>query len=323
MKQLRFAKPLLLLLAIGWSLPTMAQGVEATTETAAPAGSIWSGLSVMELFLLGMGAVVLIAAAATLIRLVFTLMELQKIRLLQQYSPEVLKEVGIEVTGLKESWWSRQYKKWTGTIPIEKEADIMLDHDYDGVRELDNDLPPWWLAIFYLSTAFAVGYIYVVHFTDYGISSSEQYVQEMEMAEADVKAYLATQSNAVDETNVVLLSEADALSSGQLLYVSKCAVCHGQAGEGGIGPNLTDEYWLHGGSIGDVFKTIKYGVPEKGMVPWKNDLRPRQMQEVASYIKSLQGTDPPNAKEPQGEPYEEELAVPAESEEDSSLSMNQ
>jgi cytochrome c oxidase cbb3-type subunit 3 len=133
----------------------------------------------------------------------------------------------------------------------------------------------------------------------------------MEMAEAedDVKAFLATQKNTIDESNVTLLADADALSNGNILYQSKCAVCHGKEGEGGIGPNLTDEYWIHGGSMSDIFKTIKNGVPEMGMIAWKNDLRARDMQEVASYIKTLVGTTPANPKDPQGEIYTESESV--------------
>ncbi len=304
-----------------------AQEELAVATAAAPARGIsFSQLSVLEQLLLGVGLIVLLAAANSIIRLIFTLMELQKIRLLKQYSPALLEEVGIKQVVATESWWKAAYRRWTNVVPIEKEKDIMLDHDYDGVRELDNSLPPWWLAIFYVTTAFAFVYIYFNHFSDYAVSSGEAYTMEVARAEEEVKAYLATQANAVDESNVVLLAEADALSSGKTIYSSRCAVCHGQLGEGGIGPNFTDEYWLHGGSIQDVFKVVKYGVVEKGMQAWKNELLPRQMQEVSSYILSLQGSNPPNQKEAQGERYIPTESAPEEEQltegEDASLSLN-
>lgn len=305
---------------------TLLQAQEKAGSATSSAAFSLSQLSVLEQLLLGIGFLVLLAAANSIIRLIFTLMELQKIRLLKQYSPELLEDVGIKQSVASESWWKAAYRRWTNLVPIEKEKDIMLDHDYDGVRELDNSLPPWWLAIFYGTTAFAFVYIYFNHFSSYAVSSREAYAIEVSRAEEQVKAYLATQANAVDESNVVLLAEADALASGKTIYSSRCAVCHGQLGEGGIGPNFTDEYWLHGGSIQDLFKVVKYGVVEKGMQAWKNELLPRQMQEVSSYILSLQGTNPPNQKEAQGERYIPAEQAPAEEklteEEDASLSMN-
>src|SRR6478735_8271351 len=105
----------------------------------------------------------------------------------------------------------------------------------------------------------------------------------------------------VDENSVKLLTAKDKLQSGEAIYQKNCVACHGKLGEGGVGPNLTDAYWLHGGDIQSVFKTIKYGVPSKGMIPWQTQLSPAQIQEVASYINTFKGTNPPNGKAPQGE----------------------
>lgn len=207
------------------------------------------------------------------------------------------------------SWWKRFSKSMTAAVPIEKEDDIMFDHDFDGIRELDNSLPPWWLWGFYLTIGIAIVYMVYYHLTPYGNSSREQYAIEMEMAEKQVQEYLAKQANLVDESNVVMLTEETALAEGQAIFTSLCAACHLEHGGGNatsVGPNLTDEYWLHGGGIADVFKTIKYGVPEKGMISWRSQIRPADMQKVASYVLSLQGTNPPGAKEPQGELYEPE-----------------
>ena len=138
------------------------------------------------------------------------------------------------------------------------------------------------------------------------MSQEEEYAQQMEQAEASIAAYLATQADQVDETNVVALTDEDEIALGATLFQASCAVCHGAAGEGGTGPNLTDKYWLHGGGVKDIFSTIKYGVPEKGMIAWKAQLRPSDMQRLSSFILTLGGTEPSNAKEPQGELWEPE-----------------
>lgn len=262
-------------------------------------------MSVLEQLLFTLIILVILGGGLAIINLSSTMMRLQQARLLATTNPEFIKEAGLEHITKPKSWWKEMLEKLTDRVPIEKEAMIVLDHEYDGIHELDNNLPPWWKGVFYASIIFAPIYLYFTHFADNAVSTQEQYVVEMEAAEDQVKAFLATQKNAIDESNVTLLADADALSNGNIIFQSKCAVCHGKEGEGGIGPNLTDEYWIHGGSIQDVFRTIKHGVPEKGMIAWKNDLRARDMQEVASYIKSLVGTNPANAKEAQGEIYVE------------------
>jgi cytochrome c oxidase cbb3-type subunit 3 len=192
--------------------------------------------------------------------------------------------------------------KLTSAVPVAREADIDLGHDYDGIRELDNALPPWWKYGFYLSIAWAVVYFCVFHiFGDW--SAKEEYQVEMAQAEIEVAAYLKTAANQVDERSVVLLTDASAMEAGQTIYVANCAPCHGQQGEGGIGPTFADQYWIHGGDIASVFKSVKYGIPEKGMIAWQDQLRPLQIQQVSSYLMTFVGTQPPNQKEPQGELY--------------------
>lgn len=188
--------------------------------------------------------------------------------------------------------------------PMEQEADINLNHNYDGIEELDNKLPPWWVYLFYITILWAGAYLYIYHFSDIGLSQDEEYQQEIAMAEDAKAAYLATQGNAVDESNVVALTDAASLSSGESMFKSNCSACHGQLGEGGVGPNLTDPYWVHGGGVTNIFKTIKYGVPEKGMIAWKAQLPPTAMQQLSSYILTLNGTNPPNAKEAEGALWE-------------------
>jgi len=184
------------------------------------------------------------------------------------------------------------------------DEELLLDHDYDGIRELDNNLPPWWIGMFYLSIIFGVIYIPYYHFSGGGQLQEQEYLTEMQEAEEEVAAYVAKRGNMVDETNAKAATSEAALAKGQETYLTKCSACHGQAAEGLVGPNLTDKNWLYGGGIRDVFKTIKYGVPAKGMIAWKNQLTPSQIVEVASYILTLQGTNPPNAKAPQGDLYD-------------------
>jgi cytochrome c oxidase cbb3-type subunit 3 len=143
--------------------------------------------------------------------------------------------------------------------------------------------------------------------------SGQEYLDEMAQAEKDKTEYMKKAAFTIDENNVTLAESAEDLAEGKGIFKQYCAACHGQLGEGKVGPNFTDKFWLHGGSINDLFKTIKYGVPEKGMISWQSQLNPRQMREVASYILTLQGTNPPNQKEAQGVEYIPAGAAPVDS----------
>lgn len=242
------------------------------------------------------GAVVVIAIIAFLLRFNFMLMNLHKKRLYQQQGLAIPEET------VKEPLWDRLYSWATDMVPVEKEADVMLDHNYDGIRELDNSLPPWWVAMFYICILIGGAYMAYYHYFDMGVLSGEEYAVEMEAAEKAKEAYLERQANAVNESNVMPLVDQQSITAGQNIFKGKCAVCHGQLGEGGVGPNLVDEYWIHGGDIKAIFKTVKYGVPEKGMIAWKSQLRPADIHTVSSFILTLRGTNPPNQKDPQGIP---------------------
>ncbi|MCO6486254.1 MAG: c-type cytochrome [Saprospiraceae bacterium] len=199
---------------------------------------------------------------------------------------------------------SRLYQRLTESVPVDREEDVMLDHGFDGIRELDNKLPPWWVALFYVTIIWGVGYMFYYHWGGSGPSSYEEYVEQVREGEEQAAAYLASQTSQIDEKNVTFLEDPAALEGGKTIFINNCAACHGQQGEGGVGPNFADDYYIHGGDIKDIFKVIKYGVPEKGMISWKSQLRPVDMQQVASYILSLRGTNPPNPKAPEGEPYQ-------------------
>lgn len=204
----------------------------------------------------------------------------------------------------RSTFLSTWYNKISGLIPLEQEADLQLDHDYDGIRELDNSLPPWWLYGFYVSILVAIGYMYVYHYSDIGLSQDEEYQQAMQEADQEKLIYASKQVNNIDENNLIALVDPQSLNVGLKAFVTNCAACHGQEGQGGVGPNLTDKYWIHGGSTPSIYKTIKNGVPEKGMIAWKSQMQPSTIHKLASYIQTLQGSQPANPKEKQGVLYE-------------------
>jgi cytochrome c oxidase cbb3-type subunit 3 len=210
-----------------------------------------------------------------------------------------------ETAEARESLWSRIYKRFVvgnmSPVDPEKEKEIALSHSYDGIVELDNYMPPWLKYIFYGTIAFAA--IYLVNFFSLGLvqTSEQEYVAEVQRAEIQIAQYRKANAASIDENTAKLVKEEPLLAQAKTIYEQNCQACHGAAGEGGVGPNLTDEYWLHGGDVKEVFKTIKYGIPQKGMIAWQQKLKPDEIQSVASYILSLQDTHPANAKEPQGE----------------------
>jgi len=176
--------------------------------------------------------------------------------------------------------------------------DEQLDHDYDGITEYDNDLPPWWKYGFYLTVVFAVAYLSYYHVSQRGQLQTAEYETEMQQA---ALLLAATPDDPTKLTTFAALTAPADLAAGKSIFATNCAPCHGTNAEGKVGPNLTDAYWLHGGEINHVYKTIKYGVTSKGMVAWKGKMASKQLLQVASYIESLQGSNPPGAKEPQGE----------------------
>jgi cytochrome c oxidase cbb3-type subunit III len=198
------------------------------------------------------------------------------------------------------SFWS----SLTNAVPIDKEDSVLLHHDYDGIKELDNHLPPWWLGLFYGCIVFGIVYLLNYHVWQWSPLQTEEYELSMTEAKAEVEAYQAKLGDSIDEKSAKVDASPKAIAEGKIIFTEKCVACHGANGEGGVGPNLTDEYWLHGGSINDIFGVIKHGVPEKGMISWKATLKPKQIQDVANYIITLKGTNPSNPKAPQGEKYE-------------------
>lgn len=208
------------------------------------------------------------------------------------------------------AWWNNLDKKFfTKAVPVEKEADVLLDHDYDGIKELDNALPPWWKWGFYFTLVLAVIYMLRFHVWKTGPDPIQEYNAELAYAAKQADAYRAANAGkeVVDETTVTM-ADAAGIEAGKKIFLQTCSVCHGAQGQGGVGPNLTDNYWLHGGKINDVFKTIKFGVPEKGMQSWQKAFSPVEIKDLASFVKSIGGTNPPNPKAPQGDLF---TAAPA------------
>ena len=202
---------------------------------------------------------------------------------------------------IKNSWYERLYQKMIDQKSLDQESEIILDHNYDGIQELDNNLPPWWTYLFYGCVIFAV--VYMVKYDVLGGETQEQeFENEMIAAKASIAAYKKANPNLIDADNVVLLTAAADLEAGKEIFSANCIMCHAPDGGGGIGPNLTDDHWVLGGGIKNVFHTISEGGREgKGMVAWKATLTAKQRQQVASYVLSLQGSSPASPKAPEGD----------------------
>ena len=201
------------------------------------------------------------------------------------------------------SGWKRFLQSMTKANELGKEDEIMTDHDYDGIKELDNVLPPWWKYGFYITILIGVFY-YVQVFTNSEKYSQEmEYTAEVEKAKQDIDAYIKANPDLFNTENLETFTDAANLAKGKELFTTKtCTACHLADLGGSIGPNLTDENWVLGGDMNNIFNTIsKGGRPGKGMIPWESTLSLLERQQLSSYIISMQGTTPANPKAPEGD----------------------
>ncbi|PJR04895.1 cbb3-type cytochrome c oxidase N-terminal domain-containing protein [Avrilella dinanensis] len=208
---------------------------------------------------------------------------------------------------LKEhEWYKKLMKKLTKTKPIDEEHELVMNHEYDGIKELDNDLPPWWTYLFYATIIFSV--VYLAKYELFGGDTQiDEYNKKMELARIQIEEYKKTAPDLLTADQVTVLTEPADIAAGQALFETNCVACHKADGGGSIGPNLTDEYWILGGSIKDIFNTIMEGGRDgKGMIAWKQQIKPSDIQKISSYIITLQGTNPPDAKAPEGDKYVQE-----------------
>ena len=198
-------------------------------------------------------------------------------------------------------WIRKIYLKLLDSKPIEEEHEIIIDHDYDGIKELNNNLPPWWLYAFYITIVFAIVYLLRFHVFN-GPNQYEELNTEYAEANAAIEEYKKTAKDLVDMNSVTLLTDAESLAFGKNVFQTVCIACHKIDGGGAIGPNLTDKYWILGGGIKNIFHTITEGGRDgKGMIAWKTTYKPSEIQKIASYVWSLQGTTPAEPKAPEGE----------------------
>lgn len=204
----------------------------------------------------------------------------------------------------KPTWWDNIAQRLNAAVPVSQEKDIELDHNYDGIRELDNHLPPWWKWLFYATIVFAGVYVVLYHFSDSLPLQEDEYQAQIIEAEETKRKFLASQpQSAIDEATLTYSADPAILEKGKSVFTgNNCGGCHRDDGGGNnIGPNLTDQYWLHGGDVKEVFNTVKNGVVDKGMPAWGKSMSPQDVRDVTFYILSLQGTNPANAKAPQGQ----------------------
>ena len=269
----------------------------AIAQTTQEASKI-NSFSNWDVYLFITVIILLFVVVLTLVKTLFILMGIKKIEQAQKAdgSSKVV------------TW----FQKFNETVPIEDEASLDMSHDYDGIRELDNKIPSWWTWTFISTILFGIIYLYRMFGTETLPNQFEELAQANLIAAEEKTAYLKKGANNVDENTVKLLSAAE-MGDAASLYAKNCIACHGDKGQGGVGPNLTDDYWIHKGGIKDIFYSLKYGWAEKGMKSWKEDFSPMQIAQLSSYVKTLHGTNPPGGKEKQGELYTEDATAPADS----------
>ena len=263
-----------------------------------PAASLWEDPTVLLYTVTGFVFVVLLLVLLASVYLLQVIRQMAKMQ-----AQENARRKGIEWVE-EPSWWSKLMQWSNRSVPVEKEETVMLDHNYDGIRELDNYLPPWWKWLFYATIIWGGGYLFAYHVAGSMPLQDDEYQAEVKKADDELRALKkAEPGEVIDENTVTAIADASALADGKGTYTSICASCHRTDGGGDIGPNLTDAYWKHGGDIKSVFKVVKNGVSGTNMVAWGSSMSPEKIRNVSSYVLTLAGTNPVNAKKPEGDLY--------------------
>jgi len=308
------------LILLGLGLSNTAHALTTSAPEAAKNDSLWLYVENSDIYVLLIIVFLLLAFLLNQVNMFF--------KVLNVMQPEDKKiKVGI-FSKKKEGKTLTQVL--TGAVPVEEEHKIDLGHDYDGIRELDNPMPPWWLAGFFISIVFAVIYMFHYHVLGTGDLQAVEYEKSVAAAEIEIQAFREKMAMNVDETNATLMTASSDLMKGKELFLNNCATCHLEDGRGGIGPNLTDDYWIYGGDIKDIFKVIRKGAPN-GMPEHQSKFNPIQIQQVSSYVLHLEyiseaaggrpqegefhprnGETTEENTEPEVSPAEEEEQIPEE-----------
>ncbi|MFH0991864.1 MAG: cbb3-type cytochrome c oxidase N-terminal domain-containing protein [bacterium] len=191
---------------------------------------------------------------------------------------------------------------WEHIVPQDADKAIAMDEDFDGITELDNQIPPWFNYLFAGSVVFALMYMLDYHVWGTSPLPGTEFSQEVAAADLLRRVRIASEGT-IDENQLTALKDSESIKSGSEKFMKNCVSCHGNKGEGIVGPNLTDQFWIHGGGVKEIYATIKNGIPAKGMISWKLVFTPKEIQLLSSFILSLQGTNPPNAKKAEGVLY--------------------
>ncbi len=291
---LKILMPIIFLALANGVLAETSPTVLANTPQSSSFTNI-SNLQAILLFVIFLEALVIVVLGG------YTLYFIKQPSIQKQLAPSIAK---------KRIDFSKLWEKMNSLKPMSQEAALDTGHNYDGIRELNNITPPWFTATFIASIIFACIYLWRYHVAYSAPLQLEEFKIEMAEAEKQKAEFLKNQANQVDENTITLLGE-DEIAAGATLFKTNCAVCHAANGasvKGGVGPNLTDNYWLHGGGLKDIFKTIKYGWPDKGMKSWKDDFSPKQIAQLTNFVKSISNKNLPG-KEPQGDLFKEEVTM--------------
>lgn len=283
------------LLLIGFLLASVPGMAQTAAPAAAKTTKLIGGLDPVVFYFM-IGIIIMEAVVIMVLIYVLTLMVGIKAK------ARSLKVPGTPEVSKKFNWW---WTKFNAAVSLDREKDIDLNHDYDGIRELDNKIPPWWNWTFAFTIVFGIVYLWRFHIAETAPLQKEEFMIAMQKGEERKQEFLKSAANNVDESTIKML-DATGIAAGKSLFAANCVACHGPNGEGAqVGPNLADEYWIHSGGLSDIFKSIKYGWVDKGMKSWKEDFSPVQMAQLASFVKSLKGSNPANPKAPQGDLYKE------------------